>query len=430
VSTAPAHWRIGLNFFWKSVAEGSRALQALYFILVARRLGTSELGRFSVGFSAAMILATVGDFGLNTLLTRHVAVDRSQGTTIFLQTVYLKLIFFTALFFAASVWPHLGARRTFILIFLGIAASRNIIDQLSYLCLAYEKLIIEAQMKFLLGFFSLGLAWFALALRANVSVAACALLGAQILATVAGVTLIARRAKFLPPMSHWPPLGWPISNSAELLAMTLIGVALAGFSRIDIACLNWLGVAAADIGSYFAAERIIATICLLPGFLAIAALPVFSRPENAGHAGTVARIRRQLFAAGCVACLALNVSGRPLIHLVYGFNFDGASRPLGWLALALPFMFINHFSLIALIAEKRSWHAAFAAFTAFLLNVLIDWMMIPRLGILGAALGAIGAQSMVSLLVYFFLATEPPRKRSAFALSDGMAPISGDSKCL
>jgi O-antigen/teichoic acid export membrane protein len=404
VAIAPAHRRIGLNFFWKSAAEGSRALQALYFILLARRLGTAELGRFSVGFSAAMILATVGDFGLNTLLTRHVAVDRSKGTTIFLQTVYLKLIFFAALFLGAALWPGLGARRTFVLIFLGIAASRNIIDQLSYLCLAYEKLIIEAKMKFLLGFFSLGLAWLALAVRPSMNAAAAALLGAQILAAAAGVILIARRAQFLPPLSRWPALGWPVSDGRELVAMTLISVALAGFSRIDIACLRWLGVAAADIGNYFAAERIIATACLLPGFLAIAALPVFSRPEDAGHARTVSRLRGQLFAAGCIAGLALNVLGGPLIHLIYGARFHDASRPLGWLGLALPFMFINHFSLIALIADKRSWHAAFAAFTAFLLNVLVDWILIPRFGIFGAAMGAVSAQAAVSLLVWPFLA--------------------------
>lgn len=414
---APARRRIGRNFFWKSAAEGSKALQALYFILLARRLGTAELGRFSVGFSAAMILATVGDFGLNTLLTRHVAVDRSKGTTIFLQTVYLKVLFFAAIFIGAALWPGLGPRRVFVLLFLGIAASRNIIDQLSYLCLAYEKLIIEAKMKFLLGFFSLGLAWLALALRPSVNAAAGALLGAQMLAGAAGLTFIARRAKALPPLSRWPPLGWPVSDAKELLAMTLISVALAGFSRIDISCLNWLGVATAEIGNYFAAERIVATACLLPGFLAIAALPVFSRPEDAGHKATIHRLRRELFMAGCLAGLALNLFGSPLIALIYGAKFHEAARPLGWLGLALPFMFINHFSLIALIADKRSWHAAFAATTAFALNVLVDWLLIPRFGIFGAAAGAVTAQATVSLLVWPFLAPKIPRARNRIAPS-------------
>lgn len=403
VAIAPAHRRIGRNFFWKSVAEGSRALQALYFILLARRLGAAELGRFSVGFSAAMVLATVGDFGLNTLLTRQVAVDRSKGTVIFLQTVYLKVIFFAALFLGAALWPGLGARRIFVLLFLGIAASRNLIDQLSYLCLAYEKLIIEAKMKFLLGFFSLGLAWAALSVRPSMNAAAASLLAAQLLAGAAGTTIIARRARFLPPPSQWPPLGWPVADEKELLAMTLIGTALAAYSRVDIAALKWLGVNAADIGSYFAAERIIVTACLLPGLLAIASLPVFSRPEDAGHGGTVSRLRRHLFAAGCAAGLGLNILGGPLVRLVYGASFSGAARPLGWLALGLPFMFINHFSLISLIADNRSWRAAFATTAAFLLNVLIDLTMIPRFGIFGAALGAVGTQATISLLVWPFL---------------------------
>lgn len=400
---APARQRIGRNFFWKSAAEGSKALQALYFILLARHLGAAELGRFSVGFSAAMILATVGDFGLNTLLTRQVAVDRSQGTSVFLQTAYLKILFFAALLVGVALWPGLGERRTFYLLFLGVAAGRNMVDQLSYLCLAYEKLIIEAQMKFFLGFFSLGLAWTALHVAPSVHAAAAALLGAEILAAGVGLALVARHAVSLPGLTRWPKLGWPVSDSKELLAMTLFSVALAGFSRIDISCLNWLGVAADDIGNYFAAERIIAMTCLLPGFLAIAALPVFSRPTDAGHAQTISRMRRELFLAGCGAGLILNVLGSTLIPLVYGARFHEASRPLGWLGLALPFMFINHFSLIALIADKRTWHAAFAVTTAFTLNVLIDWVMIPRLGIAGAALGAVSAQATVSLLVWPFL---------------------------
>jgi O-antigen/teichoic acid export membrane protein len=418
MAITPAHRRIGLNFFWKSAAEGSRGLQALYFILLARRLGAAQLGRFSVGFSGAMILATVGDFGLNTLLTRHVAVDRSQGTNLFLQTAYLKVLFFAALFAGAAFWPGLAERRIYLLLFLGVAASRNLIDQLSYLCLAYERLVIEAKMKFLYGFFSLALVWPALAARPSANAAAAALLAAQILAAGAGAALAAQ-ALILPRLSRWPRFGWPVWDAKELPAMALVTVALAGFSRIDIACLRWLGVAAADIGNYFAAERIIATTCLLPGFLAIAALPVFSRPEDAGHGGTVRRLRRQLFAAGCVAALALNVGGGPLVRLLYGVNFYGASRPLAWLALALPFMFINYFSLIALIADKRSWHAAFAASTAFLLNVLVDWIMIPRLGIFGAALGAVSAQAAVSLLVWPFLASprKPDAAEAALALS-------------
>lgn len=405
----PARRRIGRNFFWKAAAEGSKGLSALYFILLARHLGAAELGRFSVGFSSAMILATVGDFGLNTLLTRQVAADRSQGTSVFIQTAYLKFLFFAALFAGVGLWPGLGERRTFFLLFLGIAAGRNMIDQLSYLCLAYENLVIEAKIKFFLGFLNLGLSWLALTLSPSVHAAAAAFLAAQVLAAGIGLALVARHAVSLPGLSRRPPFGWPVANMKELLPMTLIAVALAGFSRIDIACLNWLGVAAADIGNYFAAERIIAASGLLPGLLAVAALPVFSRPEDAGHAGTFSRLRRELFLVGCAAALGLHLFGSALIPLIYGDRFHDAGRPLAWLALALPFMFINHLSLIALIADKRSWRAAFAAATAFGVNVAVDLLMIPRLGILGAALGAVSAQATVSLLVWPFLS--PNRAR-------------------
>ena len=142
--------------------------------------------------------------------------------------------------------------------------------------------------------------------------------------------------------------------------------------------------------------------------LAIASLPIFSRPEAAGHAGTIYRLRRELFVAGALCGLALNAFGGHLIALVYGAKFHDADKPLAWLALALPFMFINHFSLIALIADKRSWRAAFAASTAFALNILVDLILIPKLGIFGAAAGAVCAQATVSLLVWPFLLKARP----------------------
>lgn len=413
-----AHRRLGRNFFWKSAAEGSRALQALYFVLLARRLGAADLGEFSVGFSAAMILAAVGDFGLNTVLTRQTAVDRAQGARIFLQSAYLKAIFFAVLLAGAALWPGLGPRRAFVLLFIGVAAGRNVIDQLSYFCLAYERLIVEAQMKFLLGLLSLGLAWFLLAARPSVGVAAGALLAAEAFAAVAGLALISRRLADVPRPERRPPLGWPVADAEELVALSLVAVALAGFSRVDISFLKWLGVAAAEIGNYFAAERVIAMAGFLPGLLAIASLPVFSRPEDAGHAATIFRLRRQLFAAGCAAGLALALAGGPLVALVYGARFRDAARPLAWLGAALPFMFVNHFSLIALIADKRSWQAAFAASTAFALNVVVDALLIPRLGILGAAAGAVSAQAAVSLLVWPFLLKPRPIPPDRAALAE------------
>lgn len=51
---------------------------------------------------------------------------------------------------------------------------------------------------------------------------------------------------------------------------------------------------------------------------------------------------------GCAAALIFKFFGPVLIRLIYGVKFHDASRPLAWLALALPFMFINHFSLIEL----------------------------------------------------------------------------------
>ncbi len=400
LSASGTRRRIGLNFLWKAAAEASRGFQIVYFILLARRLGAASFGRFSVGYAAAMFLASLGDCGLNVLLTRDVAGDKSKGAPLFLQITYAKVVLFALFLAGVSLWPAFASERGIVLLFLALAAGRNLVDQLSYFCLAYEKLKVESWMKLVLGCFTLGLGLAALSLRPTVGAAVLALLLAHALAALIGLILIARQVTALPRPASWPLPRWPSAEMGEVAALALINLALAGFSRVDIACLKWFGVGADETGRYFAAERVIAGIGMLPGLFAIASLPVFSGLQKGTVRQTASRLRLELFLGGCLAATACALGARLGTRLIYGPAYASTAKYLIWLSLALPFMFINHFSLNALIGAKRSAAAAAAAVGAIAFNLILDLLLIPRLGAAGAALAMAGAQGVLALLCW------------------------------
>ena len=73
----------------KTVAKGAsiiffglvigRILGMLYSILLARFLGPTDYGLFSIGFSLIAILATLSRFGLGGALVREIPFFREKG---------------------------------------------------------------------------------------------------------------------------------------------------------------------------------------------------------------------------------------------------------------------------------------------------------------------------------------------------------------
>ena len=65
--------RVRRNALFKIIGESTRAFSALLFILMARFLGGSEFGSFSVAMALAMFFAGAADGGLNQLMIRDIA---------------------------------------------------------------------------------------------------------------------------------------------------------------------------------------------------------------------------------------------------------------------------------------------------------------------------------------------------------------------
>ncbi len=127
-----------------------------------------------------------------------------------------------------------------------------------------------------------------------------------------------------------------------------------------------------------------------------------STPEEANRITTVA-CRHALFWVGSAA-VALVVLAKPLIRLMYGSEFLPALAPLLWL---VPGIFLLSFSKILTVdlsGRNRRFPTTAATCVAFLVNLGLNLLWIPRHGMLGAAWSSSIAYTLQSaLMIVFFV---------------------------
>jgi O-antigen/teichoic acid export membrane protein len=117
----------------------------------------------------------------------------------------------------------------------------------------------------------------------------------------------------------------------------------------------------------------------------------------------LSRTFRYLFAAVFFLALALGTWPSDFIRLLYGPNYVGGATVLSILAWAEGWIFLGGVMRDALVVVGKQRLTAVARYSSAMLNVALNLVMIPRLGIAGAAWASMisyWVASCVFLLVF------------------------------
>ncbi len=169
------------------------------------------------------------------------------------------------------------------------------------------------------------------------------------------------------------------------LALLMVTAVL--LQRLGILLLGWLG-GMAQTGQLAAALRLVEAARLLPAAVMGAVFPLLVR-QQAAVAGWV---RWGVAGYGFLATLALILLARPLVHLLFGSEYEVAVLPLRLLALGIvPFTLSQPLAaeLVATGREKRVLVATLVTLvgTAVLSTFAFLWQ-----GISGLALGLVAGE--------------------------------------
>ncbi len=185
--------------------------------------------------------------------------------------------------------------------------------------------------------------------------------------------------------------GWPIA---------FMGFMSITYNKIDTPLLAWLR-GPSEAGAYYAAYTVVfGALALIAPFTRVV-LPEMVRTSAAGSGGALrAAVRLCLLGAVVGAGLSIVIVSVPawILGRLYGPTFLAGAGALGVLGWLLVFNFPSSILLQKLVADGRQNTLAVAGATAAAVNLGMNLLLIPKMGMQGAAFATIGSEFTLLLV--------------------------------
>lgn len=364
---------------------------------VARHLGPARYGDLAYVVALLAFFQTLGMLGLDTLLVRDIARDRAAAPALLGTALALRLGAGTAAWVGAVVAMALlqGASQPGVL----LAA------------LAGGLLVFQSADVVELWFQSQGQSRRALAGRWWAYLAAAALRVALVLADAPlwafaavltieaglcalGLALAYRRA---PAGASW---FWEAARARELLRESwpflLGGLSVVTYIRIDQLMLRQM-LGSSELGLYAALLPLSQAAQFVPMSLVPALAPLVAQRKAQGeraYEDELLRVFRLFGALGLAVSLAIALLGPWIVPLLYGPAYRAAVPVLTVHAFTNFFVFQGVAQSLWVTNERAGPIAMAKTLVGALTAVAANWILLPRLGILGAAWSSVAAQAM------------------------------------
>lgn len=352
-----------------------------------RHWPSGTYGQYALAVNWASILAIFGELGLNVLVVREVAHKKEQAIFYLRNATFLRLAFSLAILAALIGIGSAFHYEAILRVGLAIMGIRILVDSASggyiYLLQAHEQM----------GFFSF----------TNILSAAIRLLGIVLVLLGGGgvlgacwIWVVASVAAFLALSLKAHRQGWKHrfselkpGESLSVLKQSLPFAAFGAFQqlyyRVDSIILKGLSGNEA-VGFYDAASKILFVVLTLSQIYGMAVFPVFSSLRDNGEEFNRLAMRSLKFLY--FLAVPITVGGfllaGPLVRLVSGDNYMPSGPLFAVLALSIfPYFISNFYSTILAVKSAKRLNLQF--FFLFTLNILLNFLLIPRIGTVGAS---------------------------------------------
>lgn len=182
--------------------------------------------------------------------------------------------------------------------------------------------------------------------------------------------------------------------------------------RVDVFLLAGLGVSAFDIGLYATVASVVTQLRAVPGAIGTALLPRLAGATDAAAAEFTAAVVRPATLLMLAAGLALAPAGVVAIPMLFGPSYAQAVTPFLVLIPGVTAVTISRVLGRYFAAVGRQRAVLLLRGLVLLLNVGLNFVLIPRAGIVGAALASLISYSIeAAATVALFLADSGRRLR-------------------
>ena len=401
------------NAGWLFAGQGlSLVAQALYFIVLARLLGTTQYGLLAGAVALVAVVSQYSSLGSGLLFLRYVSPDHSRFREYWGNVLMSVCLLGVLLALGLRLTGRWLVGEASVPLLVPIAISDCLFQQLSgcagQVFQTFEKMKFSAALTLLSNIARCLLAVGMLLVLGRVS-AWQWVLGSLAVSFLTACLAFAIVTRFFGLPSFSPSL--LAKRSGEGFVFAISGSTTAVYNDIDKVVLSHFGMDRAN-GIYSMAYRVVNIGAMPITSIVGAALPRFFREGVNGIAATVPMARallKRTAVLGIVISLGMFVCAPLIPHLV-GKSYAESVHALRWLCL-IPFFRCFHLSAGDAIAGAG--HQKFRLVSQSIAatgNLLLNLYLVPRYSWQGAAwasLGTDGALGVMNWLALMLLSRRP-----------------------
>ena len=380
-------------------------------ILLARYLGKERLGEYGAIYAYLALYGFLASFCLEQILAREISLRRAQGAEIFRTATLTALGFSIAGTLIAPLAAPLFGYSGILRWLIAVAA----IDLLILPPLRFSGIIFQVEMRLWYAV-AIGLTRQAMWLAAVVLLAfrnaafyeviiARAIVGILeaviVVWSVKRVRLVQGKARFIASEARMMlKEGFP-------LVLTTLSVAI--YHRIDQVMLHKMS-GDQVLGPYVIAVQLTELFSALPVALMISMFPALAQvaKDNQRFERYLGETYRFLLVAVFAACTLVTPLAAPAVELFYGKQFLPTASLLIVLVWSEVPVFFGVVLGNALVAKGMQKYTPYGAIAGAFINTLLNLILIPRYGALGASWATVISYSFAGVLSFLFIATVRP----------------------
>lgn len=168
----------------------------------------------------------------------------------------------------------------------------------------------------------------------------------------------------------------------------------------------------ADVSFYTTAATVSMMWLFVPNAIIKSFRPTIMELKEQGNETLYIRRLQQLMSSifwlSTGVAVVLSVLGKITIHILYGEAYLPAAAPLIILAWSTVFAVTTMTRSIWILSEGKNKYVKHFTFIGAVLNVLLNFALIPTIGVLGAAFATLSTEVVVCIIApFFFSATRP-----------------------
>ncbi|MEO8609116.1 MAG: flippase [Chloroflexota bacterium] len=385
-----------------------KAANFVFIVFVVNQLGGSAYGQYQIVLAWAVLISFIGDMGITTYLSREISRDPKRANDLFWDTVSLRFI----LAIICTI-VTIGAAKLLtdysdeIILAIGLYTITYffmmIIDPLGRLLSGNERvdifsiLDVIAKVSFMIVatiFLLMGLGFVWLVLAGPITMPLILIL--HIWAV--------RRYHLGPPKFHVNPgMWWAVLKAG--LPFAFIQLAITFALRIDTIVLSSY-VSDEMIGWYSTAYNLTLTLTGVAVSFNNALFPTLTR-EHETNPEVVRPVYYRLVKMILFISLPIAVGGMltagKIVTLLYKPEIAPAMIPLAIMVWDIPLSMYHMFSSYMSTAIQTERRAALIYVTMGVLNLVLNLLLVPLFGVVGAALTTVLTDLVGAALFYFML---------------------------